>query len=107
MARKLEHRPAGPGPDGSEFPGAQQYQHHRGVLVPGAVHHPQYRPPKSMNTIRTNRDGTPDNVLKLRSVRSNATVLSWAYISAIMGGSTRFVIRSGIAIRVTSREAAP
>jgi hypothetical protein len=49
----------------------------------------------------------PDKVLKLRSVRSNVPVLPWAYISAMMGGSTRFVIRSGIAIRVTSRAAAP
>src|SRR5215208_1994121 len=52
VTRKLEHRSAGPSPDGSEFPGAKQHQHYRTLMNGersgrkqlGAVDQPQYRP---------------------------------------------------------------
>jgi hypothetical protein len=60
-----------------------------------------------MNTKRTSSEGTPARVLKVRSVRSSLPLWPWAYISATMGGSTKFTINSGIATKVPSREAAP
>src|SRR5215211_6520877 len=61
--------PQEPAQTATSFPALSSTSTIAAPWYPAPYTTPSIGPPKSMNTIKTNREGTPDKVLKLRSAR--------------------------------------